>query len=48
MRDAIADLDPLMGWFPNPVESSTGHPQAKRIGIQLGFASKDVLRVSYS
>ena len=38
MRDLAADIDPLMGWFSNPVESVRGYSHEEFLGIQLGFA----------
>ncbi|CAB9512211.1 Phospholipase A1-II 7 [Seminavis robusta] len=37
-RDFLADVDPTMGSFPNPVRGLDGHSQEKNIGVHMGFA----------
>ena len=39
-RDFLADVDPLMEFYPNPVEEINGHQQDDLIGIHAGFACK--------
>lgn len=48
-RDAMADLDPHMGFYPNPVATAVAgkdkstQKQDEKIGVHLGFASKFVI-----